>query len=92
MRTRNADKPKPAPVAKSTPAARKSAVKTPQKPPEISAESSATPKSSGTKRTRAIQAKNKEIQDVPTSQPAGKFHFCFEFEHLLLFFQIYCRC
>lgn len=70
MRTRNANKPKPAPVVKSAPATRKSAAKTPQKPPEIPAESSATPKSSGTKRTRAIQAKNKEIQDVPT---VGKF-------------------
>lgn len=70
MRTRNAGKPKPAPVVKSAPATRKSAVKTPQKAPEVPAESSATPKSSGTKRTRAIQAKNKEIQDVPAPQPA----------------------
>lgn len=86
MRTRNANKPKPAPVVKSAPATRKSAVKTPQKPLEIPAESSATPKSSGTKRTRAIQAKNKEIQDVPASQPAGKFDFCRKFNYLLRFF------
>ncbi|XP_074376079.1 uncharacterized protein LOC141717779 isoform X2 [Apium graveolens] len=72
MRTRNASKPKPAPVVKSPPATRKSAVKTPQKPPETPAESSATPKSSGTRRTRAIEAKNKEIQDVTTAVEEAK--------------------